>query len=271
MYIFCVITFISQAALIDSGSTTYLTAGTSSSYLTSPNYPNYYGRYEDERWLITALNTSLVINLDVEYSSIESSSTCSYDYVIVYDGSSASSLRLSRFCGYSNPSLVSTGGVVFINFISDGSIEGNGFRIRYWSSISSAQPTEESNSLNAAVVVLGSLVALAIIIIVLGTVACCCSNKEGGWWGSSRQRAMHVGPDRENSIFYLSYSQFMWPDTPVSSSRRQRESRHTHGMTSAPPYTPRPGNSMTPSFTRHSRVLHVQPLPLSPPPPYSET
>ena len=68
-----------------------------------------------------------------EFSSsfrLESSSSCSYDYVALYDGSSLSSTRIGKYCGTSPPpSGSSTGRYFTIYFRSDGSRRYSGFYV----------------------------------------------------------------------------------------------------------------------------------------------
>ena len=60
------------------------------------------------------------------------SSSCPWDYVKVYDGSSASAPLKGKFCGKKGPgSLRSSGNTMFITFKTDSTVTKAGFRCMY--------------------------------------------------------------------------------------------------------------------------------------------
>ena len=63
---------------------------------------------------------------------LESESSCTYDRVKIYDGSSASAQLKGSYCGSNTPGdVVSSGSTMFVSFTSDYSITQSGFEIRY--------------------------------------------------------------------------------------------------------------------------------------------
>lgn len=70
---------------------------------------------------------------DVQYSS-----TCSYDYMRIYDGPSRSSpVLLDRTCGTGQvPLMVASTNQMLVEFISDGATAGIGFKANYVASMS---------------------------------------------------------------------------------------------------------------------------------------
>lgn len=63
---------------------------------------------------------------------LESGSSCTYDRVKIYDGSSASAQLKGSYCGSNTPADVeSSGSTMFVSFTSDYSVTQSGFEIRY--------------------------------------------------------------------------------------------------------------------------------------------
>nr|XP_046226989.1 cubilin [Scatophagus argus] len=96
--------------------------------------PNLDGRYEprmDCLWIIE-MPVNRAINLTFNVFELESSSTCSYDYVKVYDGDSINFPLVGTFCGNSIPSyFVSSGNFLTIHFVTDNSVQRRGFNATY--------------------------------------------------------------------------------------------------------------------------------------------
>ena len=64
---------------------------------------------------------------------IENHDSCSYDYLDVRDGGSASSPVLGRFCGRDKPvDLQSSSNKLWITFVSDGSVNKAGFSANFF-------------------------------------------------------------------------------------------------------------------------------------------
>ena len=97
--------------------------------ISSPtNYLSFYPHYTSYSWLIS-VNETFVVMLQFELFELEfSRSSCAYDSVSIYDGSSASSCILGRFCGIRPTfTLYSKGNEMYVQFITDSSINGKGF------------------------------------------------------------------------------------------------------------------------------------------------
>ncbi|KAM7390891.1 hypothetical protein PAMA_008881 [Pampus argenteus] len=101
--------------------------------LSSPD-PNLDGQYEprmDCLWTIE-MPVNKAINLTFSSFELESSSTCYYDYVKVYDGDNINFPLVGTFCGNSIPAyFLSSGNFLTVHFVTDGSIERQGFNATY--------------------------------------------------------------------------------------------------------------------------------------------
>ncbi|XP_038138788.1 cubilin-like, partial [Cyprinodon tularosa] len=100
-------------------------------YITSPNYPENYPQNVDCIWVITVPNGEAV-QVDFEDFYIEPTSSCSYDYLELRDGSSLNSDPISRLCGSTRPSTQhSKGSSMLLRFRTDTSVTHKGFKARY--------------------------------------------------------------------------------------------------------------------------------------------
>lgn len=71
-----------------------------------------------------------VINLYFERFNIEEHPDCSYDFLQINDGSSASANPIGKYCGSNPPAnITSTHDTLYIWFFSDISVNGGGFKI----------------------------------------------------------------------------------------------------------------------------------------------
>ena len=67
-----------------------------------------------------------------ETFSIEKSSNCMYDSVVIYDGLDKTGQQIGTYCGKSIPDPIeSTGRYLFVEFTSDGSVRKAGFKANY--------------------------------------------------------------------------------------------------------------------------------------------
>ena len=89
--------------------------------LTSPNYPSNYQPSENCLWSIERPSTSYAVQLTFNSFYLESSSSCSDDYVEIRDGYTFStSTFIGKFCGTRIPPvIVSRYTYIFVKFISD--------------------------------------------------------------------------------------------------------------------------------------------------------
>ncbi|TWW71482.1 Cubilin Precursor [Takifugu flavidus] len=107
------------------------TLTTASGGFSSPNYPLPYHPNAECYWTI---RTSQGNQLHLSFSDfhLESSASCSYDYLAVYDGSSDSAPQLGRLCGSQQPSTInSTGNQLYIKLRTDSSVAAGGFLASY--------------------------------------------------------------------------------------------------------------------------------------------
>ena len=76
--------------------------------------------------------TNAIVSLTFEDFNVESHSSCSWDYLAVHDGKSINSPIIgSKLCGTSpvGTTMNSTGNVINLHFVSDGSATRTGFKI----------------------------------------------------------------------------------------------------------------------------------------------
>ncbi|XP_061569576.1 cubilin-like [Cololabis saira] len=101
--------------------------------LGSPD-PNHDGRYEPNMNCIWTIETPVnrVVNLTFSSFDLETSSSCRYDYIKVYDGDNMNFPLVGTFCGTSIPSFfVSSGNFLLVQLVTDGSVQRRGFNATY--------------------------------------------------------------------------------------------------------------------------------------------
>ncbi|XP_038136532.1 cubilin-like, partial [Cyprinodon tularosa] len=107
------------------------TLTTASGGLSSPNYPLPYHPNAECYWNIRTSQGSL-LQLSFSAFHLESSSTCAFDYLAVYDGNSSSSAELAKLCGSALPGLInSSSNQLYIKLRTDSSINTGGFLASY--------------------------------------------------------------------------------------------------------------------------------------------
>ncbi|KAF0028409.1 hypothetical protein F2P81_019496 [Scophthalmus maximus] len=96
--------------------------------------PNLDGSYEprmDCMWTIE-MPVNRAVNLTFNSFELESSSTCRYDSVKVYDGDNINFPLVGTFCGSSAPAFfVSSGNFLTVHFVTDNSVQRRGFNATY--------------------------------------------------------------------------------------------------------------------------------------------
>ena len=112
-----------------------------SSTIYTPGYPSSYPNNKRCSWKITGpIGTKIQIlrfsyHIYVPYifhMHMEADSTCSYDYLKIYDGPSSSSNRVGAMCGdYSFDGMISSSNTLFLEFRSDRSNTYKGFQLVY--------------------------------------------------------------------------------------------------------------------------------------------
>ncbi|XP_072174323.1 cubilin-like [Diadema setosum] len=107
---------------------------TSTGSFSSPGYPNQYDHSRVCEWRITVQQGHLV-TLYFDDFDVEDASSCSYDYVAVYNGLGDNAPLLDTLCGVTTPNAISSSGnTMKVIFRTDGSVSGRGFSARYDSS-----------------------------------------------------------------------------------------------------------------------------------------
>ncbi|CAL8311895.1 unnamed protein product [Merluccius merluccius] len=97
----------------------------------SPNWPNNYAANRQCIYLIR-LPPNEVVALNFTHMSLESHSTCTFDYVEVRDGREETDPLIGKYCGSTLPSpILSTSNTLWVRFKSDSSVHRAGFRAVY--------------------------------------------------------------------------------------------------------------------------------------------
>ena len=100
--------------------------------ITSPNYPHTYNANQRCNWVIVVPSDNVIV-LTFESFELEPHSSCGYDSLEAFDGSSSSSSSLGgKLCGGDlPPPLSSRGNMLHLQFISDAGVNQRGFKISY--------------------------------------------------------------------------------------------------------------------------------------------
>uniref|UniRef100_A0A8C4TF09 CUB domain-containing protein n=1 Tax=Erpetoichthys calabaricus TaxID=27687 RepID=A0A8C4TF09_ERPCA len=102
-----------------------------SGQIRSPYHPNPYPHSKTCEWVITQ-SPGQVVTFSFESFDIEGSSTCSFDYVEVKDGTSVSSPLIGKYCGTQMPPAAqSTQRSMYVRFVTDSSVSNHGFTAQY--------------------------------------------------------------------------------------------------------------------------------------------
>ncbi|CAH1777885.1 unnamed protein product [Owenia fusiformis] len=102
-----------------------------SGYISSPNYPGLYLNRAFCTYSVTAPRGPLTIVFMA--FNVESTSGCTYDSLMIYDGTSALFGRIGTLCGVKLPGpFTTTGRSFYMTFSTDGSITKSGWSLRYY-------------------------------------------------------------------------------------------------------------------------------------------
>ncbi|CAH8638451.1 unnamed protein product [Heterobilharzia americana] len=95
--------------------------------LTSPNYPEFYRPSKECIWQII-VPVGYSVALIFHSFQLEKHDTCVYDYLEVRDGLKETAPLLKKLCGSQLPTPIkSTNNVMYVKFVSDSSVEKQGF------------------------------------------------------------------------------------------------------------------------------------------------
>lgn len=118
-----------------SGSVALSATSTTQSFSDGSAPTDHYSNNMQCSWTITAPagdNVRLSFSRFALEPDGSSDGQCIFDWVQVYDGSSAAAPSLGRFCGTSLPSeLQSTGAIMHVVFLTDFSVTDAGFQAHY--------------------------------------------------------------------------------------------------------------------------------------------
>ena len=102
-----------------------------SGVITSPYHPESYPGDRTCTYVI-AQPAATIIRVQFLDFDIEGSDECNFDYLDIRDGPNVNSTKIGRYCG--DPSripspIVSTLNYLWINFVTDGSVQNRGFKV----------------------------------------------------------------------------------------------------------------------------------------------
>ncbi|CAH1989272.1 unnamed protein product [Acanthoscelides obtectus] len=99
--------------------------------ITSPNYPDIYPKNTKCEWLIEVAY-GYSIEIEFQELEVETEPSCIYDHVKIYNGMDNTYTLLTTVCHQRKSTIVSsTGNFMFIEFQSDYSLSGRGFKANY--------------------------------------------------------------------------------------------------------------------------------------------
>ncbi|XP_048237900.1 cubilin-like isoform X1 [Haliotis rufescens] len=99
---------------------------------TSPGYPSTYPNNILCNYTIVGdPGKYLSLTFDSSLFRLEGPTSCRYDSVTVYSGNDTSGNRLGRFCGTTAPQTITALGGMYLQFVTDGSIVYEGFKVNY--------------------------------------------------------------------------------------------------------------------------------------------
>ncbi|XP_071088550.1 tolloid-like protein 2 [Haliotis cracherodii] len=100
------------------------------SHLSSPGYPSNYENNVNCSWEIAAL-VGNKISVEIVTLSVEQSTSCENDYLLISDGSSSNSAELGKYCGSTTGNIVSSNNHLTITFYTNGNVRRRGFTLKY--------------------------------------------------------------------------------------------------------------------------------------------
>ena len=90
----------------------------------SPGYPANYQHNANCVYNIT-VEDGKAIKIDFTTFNVENGASCPYDYLAIYEGDSL--VQMGKLCGDGAKSYTSRRNKIFMRFVSDGSVNGQGF------------------------------------------------------------------------------------------------------------------------------------------------
>nr|XP_018673033.1 cubilin isoform X1 [Ciona intestinalis] len=103
-----------------------------SPYYSASTHPANNPHNTDCYYQINGESTSNVIKVEFTSFSLEANANCAFDYVAVYEGPSATSRLIAKYCGNKTPFSVSgRGQYMYMHYHTDGSVHSTGFQFRF--------------------------------------------------------------------------------------------------------------------------------------------
>ncbi|XP_069137892.1 procollagen C-endopeptidase enhancer 2-like isoform X2 [Argopecten irradians] len=130
-----------------------LTATSTPQYLTSPNFPGLYTVNSNCRWVITAPEGT--VSLEIIFSDVETSTNCAFDSLEIYSGTYVCDRTkiISACTPHPNgvtASLISNGTSFLVKFAADASLSFHGFVIKF-SQIAAVADTTSASAVVSSV------------------------------------------------------------------------------------------------------------------------
>ncbi|PIK55112.1 putative tolloid-like protein 1 [Apostichopus japonicus] len=95
--------------------------------INTPNYPAEYGNDEDCSYQFS-VPAGYFVNVTFLDFELEASATCSFDKLVIFDGTDNTAPEIAELCGITFPNPVfTTGSDVYMEFTTDGSVTRTGF------------------------------------------------------------------------------------------------------------------------------------------------
>lgn len=159
-----------------------INAGSTESFINSPNYPDAYHDNTVEYWLIIKPSENDNIVLEMRDIEIEHSSSCSFDNITIYDGACNDSPVLDVICGTDDQTIEDDSGLyVLVEFRTDGTVTYKGFEMAVY-----IGDEKEPDGPSPLLFIIPIVIVGVIIIIIICCVAYHCTKRQ--------KRAKEVSP-----------------------------------------------------------------------------
>ncbi|KAL9973602.1 hypothetical protein ACROYT_G020078 [Oculina patagonica] len=147
----------------------------SSGTLQSPQEPGYYPPGSSCDWLITVPDGNIIkLSFDRFYLEPTFGSTCTADYVEVFDGRNSNSKSKGRFCGDIIPGDIhSSNRYMWVRFRSDTKFDFNGFKATY-----TAEAQDKLSSTSSSALIVGIVVGVIVFIAIICSIVCFIKHKK---------------------------------------------------------------------------------------------
>lgn len=97
----------------------------------SPDYPNPYESDQSCIYIIRASDNQAIKLNFVDFDLESKYSDCDYDYLEIFDGLKSNTTSFGKFCSSQPNEIVSSHNTLILEFVSDSSVNGRGFKANY--------------------------------------------------------------------------------------------------------------------------------------------